>query len=70
LLFKIPSKALPLETATFLKRVDKKLSICAVEIQIVIVKICLRKFCVIFWEFKGFALKNPSRGFAPAPHHF
>ena len=37
----------------------------AVESQIVTVKICLCKFWFGFWEFKGFALKNPTRGFAP-----
>ena len=31
----------------------QKFSNCAVESQIVTVKICLRKFCVIFGEFKG-----------------
>ena len=33
--------------------------------QIVTDKICLRKFCLDFEEFKGFALKNPTRGVAP-----
>ena len=34
----------------------QKFSNCAVESQIVTVKICFRKFCWSFGEFKGFAL--------------
>ena len=33
-------------------------------------KFAYANFVLDFGEFKGFALKNPSRGFAPAPHHF
>ncbi|MBQ7522307.1 MAG: hypothetical protein IJU14_05445, partial [Clostridia bacterium] len=46
----------------------KSESFRAVENQFVTVKICLRKFCLDFVEFMGFALKNPIRGVAPEPH--
>ena len=31
-------------------------------------QICVRKFGIVFKEFKGVALKNPTRGFTPWPH--